>query len=365
MQPNKIQFLAETNYHELKEKFLTELTNASLGKPSSISYFKHKLPKKALITHGIVQGIVIGGTNYVFQTVRIDDAKQQTRLENKTGTLPIFATKDDLVNFFKEHLDDRAEAIGVNFGFPLEPLYGVFGEVDGKLSHGSKEHTFTGLTEPIGSIIRELMNKRIPVSVANDTVCLTVCDDGSENGSLIAGTGINAGIKIKEHNQTIIVNLEIGNFHAFEQSAVLKKIDHLSEKPGEQLFEKTISGKYLAQYFNQKAKELGIPTHELQTSQELSELSLSDEQNDQIELARAILQRSAFLLATAIAGIYEFCGKPDNFVLIGEGSMLWHGWRYKENVYKKLSQLGIEESALEIKKVEDSSIRGAIGLLTS
>jgi hexokinase len=356
--------LAVTDYQHIKQNFLRELLQASKGLPSSLTFIQNPLAQKPLVTNGIVQAIVIGGTNYILQTLQIEPSGTKTIFTKQTGILPTFTTKQDLIEFLTMHLDDRADAIGVNFGFPLDPCVGSFGELDGKLIHGTKEHTFTGLTEPIGSIIKTLSNKPIKVSVANDTICLLLSGNGSENGSLIAGTGINAGIKMMTGQQTIAINLEIGNFNKFAPSDVLLNIDRDSEKPGEQLFEKATSGKYLAHYFNEKAKELSLNIPQLSTSQELSALSLGQEQNEASELAKALLERSASLFATALAAIYEFSDKPQPFTFIGEGSMLWKGWHYKENIQKQLAAFGIPKDAIVIKHVQDSSINGAIGLVT-
>ncbi|MGI8419019.1 MAG: hexokinase family protein [Candidatus Levyibacteriota bacterium] len=360
-----VELLEIPDYQQIKQNFVDELTKASQNQPSSLSFIKHTLPSKPLLTKGIVQGIVIGGTNYIVSTEQLTTSGKRNILKRRTGILPIFTSKQSLIDFFSEHLDQRADADGLNFGFRMEPTYGIEGSLDG-IAHasGTKDHTFTGLDISLGTLIKTVFNdlygKAILSSVANDTICLLLSGGGYEQGSLIAGTGINIGIR---HEQNTLVNLELGGFDKFNHSAILRTIDSRTKNPGKKLFEKTTSGKYLSLYFNEKIKELGLQFPMIKTSQELSELSQSD-QTKAGELARAILKRSAYLLAAAIAGVYEFTEKPHRFTFIGEGSMLWEGWKYQEHIQEQLHLLGISRGVIEIHQIKDSSINGAIGLLT-
>lgn len=370
MAVQSIELIHTPNYHQIKQNFLQELQLASLKKPSSLSFIKHHLPPNPLIKKGVIQGIVIGGTNYIFSTERIEQDGKRTILDKKTGVLPIFTTKQVFVDFLSEHIDPQAEAIGVNFGFKMEPLYGKDGSLDGIIkAKGTKDHTFSGLTEPLGEIIKDLFSqkygKKITTVVANDTVCLLLSGHGTEQGSLIAGTGFNMGLLQKNPKSSTLINIEAGGFNKFTLSPVLQKIDSETKNPGEKLFEKIISGKYLARYFNEKIKEMDLPISPITTSQELSELSHTNHTDISGDLARAIIERSAFFVASAIAALYEFSDKPSSsFTIIGEGSLLWNGWHYHENILKQLQKLTIPSHAVEIKHIQNSSINGAFGLLT-
>ncbi len=368
MKSKSLDLIQTPNYQQIQQNFLKELIAASKNKPSSISFIKHPFPKKPLLTHGIIQGIVIGGTNYILSTEEISHGKTRNILERKTGVLPTFDTKQRFIDFLSEHLDPRAIAVGVNFGFKMKATYGKDGTLDGTvMAKGTKEHTFTGLTEPIGTVLKTVFAKKygknILTSVANDTVCLLLSGNGKEHGSLIAGTGFNLGLLLENDKTDVIINLEAGNFDKFKQSTILKQIDAKTKNPGEKLFEKTVSGKYLAQYFNEKSKELNLPIEPLLTSQELSELSHANHTDVAGDLARAIIERSAFLVASAIASLYEFTAKPNSFTIIGEGSLLWNGWHYHQNIMKQLKALEVPSGAVTIKDVKDSSINGAVGLI--
>lgn len=368
MAAQRVELIHTPDYEQIKQAFLKELTLASTGKTSSISFLKNYLPKKPLLTKGIVQGIVIGGTNYIISSEEIQPNGTHSILKQTKGTLPVFVAKETLLDFFSEHLDPQANAIGINFGFPLAAYTGSDGEIDGRLVRGTKEHAFVGLTEPIGELIKALFYKKYHrkpiVSLANDTICLTLSGDGSEQGAFIAGTGFNMGLVLNGNGKRILINTESGNFNKFTLSPILSKIDAESEDPGGQLLEKAVSGKYLALYFNEKAKQSHQHISPIATSQDLSELSHENHHDIAGDLARAIITRSAYLVACAIAAVYEFNDKPQSFALIGEGSLLWNGWHYEENIYKQLNKLGIASEIVTLKNIPDSSINGAIGLIT-
>jgi hexokinase len=364
-----VNILEFPDYLEVKNNFTKELHEASLGNKSSLSYIKYNLPDKPLVTNGLVQGIVMGGTNYIVSLEEVSHGKTNN-LSRNTGILPTLTDSGVFFDFLAKHIDRQADAIALNLGFPLLPAEGTHGEIDGILAYGTKEHSFQGLTgKAVGNEIKQFCKKHfdrvIPVAVANDTVCLALSGDGSENGAVIAGTGFNIGIKQHdEKGNVFLANLEAGNFDKFKPTSTLQEIDRMSNQPGKKLFEKTVAGKYLALYFNEKAKSLDLKIPPLTTSQELTELSRIDGTGTANELAREILKRSASLTAAAFAGIYEFLNKPENLTFIGEGSMLWYGWDYPENLYNQLSALDVPEGAIIFKKIEDSSITGAVRLVT-
>ena len=360
---DQTDIVVRPEYPTIKTNFAQELIRASQGENSSLPFIPHILGQKPLIHAGIVQGIVIGGTNYIVSTEEIIPGGEKKILHRKTGLLPTFTEEETFLTFLTEHIDPRATGIGVNFGFPLTPTTGPHGELDGTLIKGTKEHSFNGIVgQTIGGLLRQVIGKKIPITVANDTVCLTLAGTGDEDGSLVAGTGFNIGIKSSEKGKTVIVNIEAGNFNKFDHSEILQTIDEISQGPGSQLFEKIISGKYLAEYFAIRAKKLGLSAQQITTSQELSALSQRTKSDNATLLARALLERSACLVAAAVAGVYEFREKKI-LTLITEGSLFWKGWHYRENVEKELSILGIPEHAIVFRHIQDSSIKGAIGLL--
>jgi hexokinase len=324
-----------------------------------------------------------------------------------------------LAAFLKEHLDKEASALGINFAFPLNPIIGSNNQLDGILIGGTKEHTFDGLigqsiSDFVSGIFFEKFGKRIPVTVANDSICLTLSGSGTEDAGLIVGTGINLSLKMVQKNKNIlnksgstsrhsgllaslrsgsrisngsypgaasstalsslpkgqydneikyIANLELGNFDGFTPTETLRTIDQYSEHPGTYLFEKSISGRYLVVYYNEEVKLRKFNLPHLDSSIELSRLAEKSLGPDG-DLARSILARSASLIACALAGAYEFKNSLSKFEIITEGSLFWKGYKYLENVNRQLALLGVPENTISFKYIEDSSLKGALGLLT-
>src|SRR5690348_6931601 len=107
------ELLSSPNYHEIKANFIQELEYAKQGQTSSISYIRHHLPEKPLVSSGIIQGIVIGGTNYILSTVALSADGKQMNLIHKTDVLPTLENDKVFFDFLDEHLDGRAIAIGI------------------------------------------------------------------------------------------------------------------------------------------------------------------------------------------------------------------------------------------------------------
>src|SRR5579872_5243775 len=104
-----MELIDTPDYEQIKRNFLQELTRASLGKPSSISFLKHYMPAKPLLTQGIIQIFVIGGTNYIVETLKIQPDGKRVAINKRNGILPIFATKKILIDFFSSRLNTRTD----------------------------------------------------------------------------------------------------------------------------------------------------------------------------------------------------------------------------------------------------------------
>jgi hypothetical protein len=358
------KLLVSPDYKKIRDNFAKELRAASKNKKSSLSYLQHHIPDKPLIYSGLAQGIVIGGTHYVSTLEQISPGGKRKVLIKKRGRTPILTDENVLAKFINEHFFPEAEAIGVNMAFPLKPVKGSFAEIDGTLEYGTKEHTLNGLEgKAIGAWIKTIIQKNIPVAVANDAICLTMLCKKEEAGSFIAATGVNMSIK---ENEKIAVNLESGNFNVFKSDVILEEIDAISQNRGKNRYEKKAGGKYLPLEFNKTAEYLGLgmSVPRVMKTLELSELAHQTESTVARELARVILARSASMVAAQLAGYYFYKGYPSYFGLIGEGSLLWKGWNYIDNLKRRLALLDVPIETVTIRKVADSSIKGAITLLT-
>lgn len=247
----------------------------------------------------------------------------------------------------KKHINPQAKAISINFAYVLEPTTGKFGEVDGILHIGAKEHMFEGLIgKAVGQSLRDYTKLNIPITVVNDTVCL------GKNG-LVVGTGFNFSLQD--------TNLEAGMFNKFSTTPELEMIDKASTIPGDHRFEKFLSGTYLPYHFNFLAKKQKLAIDHIENGEELSNLAEKDF-GAAGDLARMLLERSASLVACALAAAYQFSNRK-TLTFTTEGSMFWHGFEFEKNIKKQLLQLGLPKGAIRFKKMEDSSMQGAFNLL--
>lgn len=355
-----VEFFKTPDYETTAANFLSELTKASRSQPAGLSYIKNEIPKTVVMTDGLVQGFVFGGTNFETALFQLRD-KKASYIPNslKTGILPTFADKETFLTFFNSYFDRSVEAVGVNFAHPLLPGRGKFGELDGSLLYGTKEHAFHELLHlPLGDTLRNFTGKDIPISVANDTTCLTFDGD-----ALVAGSGLNIGINVLEEEKYFSVNLEAGNFAGFEATEELETIDENSPTQGKNRFEKMLSGIYLPQHYNliTRSKKINAPV--VDDGSDVSALAASD-QGVAGDLARALLVRSASLTAAAVAGVYEFKKRPKQLRFTAEGSLFWKGWHFEKNLDKRFKLLGIPDGSIVFKQVRNSAMIGAIKLLT-
>ena len=350
-------FSLTLEYSQITKNFLEELVLASQGQSTSIAFIKHQLHKNPLYSFKTIQAFVIGGTNFItsLATITKNGKVKEISGTRKEGKLPKL-TKQTLLTFLQKEIRKEAEAVAINFAFPLKPVTGNVGEIDGILQGTTKEHElFDLIGNPIGTTIKKLLGRDIPIAVANDTVCLAFMHD-----SLVVGSGFNISI---HSGQNTIVNLEAGNFNKFPQTPELTIIDDSSIKSGQGRFEKMLSGTYLPQQYNLLAKNNNFTLPQLNKSEQLTTLAQKTSPKNETLLSRFVLQRSASLVACALAAIYAFKNQQ-KLIFTTEGSVFWKAWNYKKNVQKQLELLDVPKDAITFKNIPDSAIKGAFSLLT-
>ena len=377
----------------IRDNFLNELILAQQDKPTSLAFIKNPLPQQSLVNDKeIFQTLVVGGT--VFKNALVKKTNNQINfIKQKNSPLPIFDTKNDFLAFFVRQIDPRVKIVGLNFAYHLQPLLRN-GLLDGKFITPTKENRFSGLInklvgQELENYVLEKIKRRVRVAVANDTICLLLSTPPSLTRCLLAAGVVGAGTNFAFYlDQKTIVNLESGNFDKFTQTESGKIIDKNSTNPGQQLFEKEVSGAYLYQHYNFNT-DRNQSRHYLISTSELSPLA---EKHNLV--AQKLLERSASLIACQITGIYlfkktrstklearnkfeflnfinpkivsDFDIRNSDFsvVFVMEGSLFWHGWHYKQMVEKYLKKLGVSEKAIKFIKIENSSLIGASRLVT-
>ncbi|MFO0727670.1 MAG: hypothetical protein U1E65_28080 [Myxococcota bacterium] len=199
-----------------------------------------------------------------------------------------------------------------------------------------------------------------PVTVLNDTVAALLALGPAEEGlGLIVGTGHNIAAyypresirKLPENPlPRMAVNLELGNYHPPHLSRFDDALDaSLGEIGGRQRLEKSVSGYYLP-----KIQALADPEHAVTDGKALGELARSEAPGAAI--ARAILERSADLVAAALAGVLASVGVQNQARIAAEGSLFWSpGYAVRaEATLRRLSR-----APFTIERAHDPNLIGA------
>ncbi len=154
----------------------------------------------------------------------------------------------------------RPLPLGFAFSFP----YRQRTIREGFLLNWNKEVKTSGVVgKDVGSLLSAALERRglssiiKPTAIINDTVTtfLTAAyQDHSVDIASIIGTGHNTcylETKAPGFDSPVIVNTESGNFSDAPETTYDLILDQQSNNPGEQRFEKKLSGKYLGELFRQ------------------------------------------------------------------------------------------------------------------
>lgn len=358
--------MEQINIEQLKiiaNNFTQELQNAQGGKKTSLGFIIHELSPSPIVKDGeIFEVLVIGGTVGEIATLK-KNGKAIQILDKKKERLS-FKNEKAFLDFVNSRLPNNINTVGLNLANALKPIF-ENGRLDGVLLEVSKEGKFHSLIgKQIGKEIENYVlakrNKKITVTVANDTVCLLTSGltEFSEEELVggIVGTGLNFAFFLSKNK---LVNLESKNFDKFLQTNTGKMVDKESSQPDLNLFEKETAGAYLYKHFNFILKENGIVFPYITSTEELDRISRIN--IPQIsEIAQSLIKRSAQFVACQIAGIISF--KQTNMSFVMEGSLFWKGNNYKETVEKMVKQL-IALYKVDFVEIENSAILGAAKLI--
>lgn len=349
----------------IEGNFLKELSRAHEGKASSIPFIVHRIPAAPLARTGeIFQVISIGGSVARIAHVRRNALDRTEVIQVRKENSPQFLAKAYFLEFMRERISPKVKVVALNFAYPLKPVLRK-GRLDGILIRGSKENTFEGLVgEEVGREIEEYvaqkLNRNIKVAVANDIACLLLAGlnvfSWRKLVAAIVGTGINAAFFLDRNK---FVNLESNSFDKFTASPEGKIVDRESANPGVALFEKEITGAYLYKHFNLILKKRKSSHPQISSTHELKKIALENE-GEIGEIARALLARSASLVAAQLAAIALF--KKRNITVVAEGSFFWDEEIYSNYVDEYVKKL-VPEYEVSFVRVKNSPIIGGSRLV--
>lgn len=285
------------------DKFISEMKNGLADQDSSLAMIPSYITGEGQVpAHKPVIVLDAGGTNLRVCTVSFDE-KGQEKIEHFTKhPMPGIdkeISKETFYNTICDYLEpviDKSDSIGFCFSYATQ----ISPQKDGKLLSWSKE---VKVPQAVGNYIgaellaalekRGYQNKNI--ILLNDTVaCLLAGKALGEQRQcggyigFILGTGTNTAyveanqnVSCVEANQgSQIINVESGNFDGFAQNDMDKHYDESTDNPGQHIFEKMISGRYLGditlaalhqavkeRIFNVKTLEFILQIKKLETAQ--------------------------------------------------------------------------------------------------
>jgi len=283
--------------------------------------------------------------------------------------------------------------LGYCFSYPAEPTP----DRDAVLLKWAKGIDIPGtLGKKMGHLLTEHIKTHFPkinctsVTVINDTVAallggMTDGDNTSTIG-LIAGTGTNMATIIDPVDMPKLaadlktgplpVNLESGNFSPAHLTKWDEMVDRNSNNPGEQRFEKAVSGAYLGQIFKAIFPESSFD--ETLGGAELVKI-LDDPDPypvNWVAVATRIYNRSADLTAAALAGLISLLYQMQDrskIRIVAEGALFWgeirgvrhYHQRAESTLISLLSKFKLDHLTIDfIRKDQANLIGSAMAALT-
>jgi len=275
---------AATVLNELKRAFL--LTNKDIlllsasfhqamlrglhGQPSPLKMLPSFLSAPDGSERGLYLALDFGGTNVRVLLVELHGnsqytilARRQTQLKDVGGRYDYttsLTSADELFDFIASEVaqivpSDKDLPLGHTFSFPSRQQ-----DINNALLinwtkelavSGIEGHNVTKLLA--AALMRTGLTRVRPVAIINDTVGTLLTAAYTHQNSCIGsicGTGHNSAY-LEPHYRTtdseMIINMESGNFDKLPLTNYDCMLDAASEKPGHQLLEKAVSGRYLGE----------------------------------------------------------------------------------------------------------------------
>ncbi|MCX6349281.1 MAG: hypothetical protein NTV79_07270 [Candidatus Aureabacteria bacterium] len=245
--------------------------------------------------------------------------------------------------------------LGYCFSYPAR----VTPERDAILFQWTKELEVPGVVgRPVGALLRSaLAEGGAPprrVAVLNDTVAALLGGYWLAGGEkafcdaigLVVGTGTNLaaffpaprlGDKARGRRERMAVNLESGNFHPPHLTAWDDELDAGRPNAGEQRLEKAVSGMYLPELYEfLRSGKSAPPTL---SAAEMTRRAEAEPSSPAGSLARALLDRSADLVAACLAGLIDALKPPGKVAIIAEGAVINRTPGYRERARRVLARL--------------------------
>ncbi|MEE9499777.1 MAG: hexokinase [Candidatus Omnitrophota bacterium] len=250
--------------------FHSEMKKGLSGGKSSLKMLPTYVKKPKGVEKGEFLALDLGGTNFRVLALRLRGKRRISVLGSKkfilkkkhitdTGRTLFDFIAGCIKNFMDEYKIDinGKHTIGFTFSFPMKKRR----ISSGILLRWTKGFKARGVE---GKDVVKLLNESLKrkglihtkvVAIANDTVSTLVAksyEDPDCDVGVILGTGTNACYP----EGGTVINIEWGNFNKIRLTPYDRKLNYLSQNPGEQILEKMISGMYLGELTRLVAKDL-------------------------------------------------------------------------------------------------------------
>ena len=386
--------LTDSQLKEISEAFVEKIKEGLKEDEKEIRCIPTYIPSIQLPQNGDAYAIDLGGTNVRAAIVSFEKGNYFIKKGPCEARMPWSKDK-------KVYLDTQAKALqdlqykaqcplGYCFSFPAKSTFNGDAEL---IKWTKKIHVDGVVGENVGEMLIKYLKRDFSdvqcskVAVINDTVASLISGLVKPGFDayigLIVGTGTNMAAfidadnipKIREVRKVVYpINLESGNFNPPHLTQWDKRVDDDSQNPREQIFEKAVSGAYLGNIFKKVHPESNFNS-EIGAEGIAKLLSKSGRNDDYILTASQIFERSAKLVAAALAGLINLLNTMNTIERVGilaEGSLFWgtiNGeYRYlsitKSTLTSLLRELGLNNVVFEFKNIKNANlIGGAIAAL--
>lgn len=314
--------IADTQYQQIAVDFAAQMAFGIQGLPSCFKMLPSYLPRACGQERGQYLSLDFGGTNVRAVLVELAGCGRVNIVRSAARPIPVQLTgsaaqAEQLFDFIAELIAEVAQAeqayaLGHTFSFPVRQT-----DINsGVLVEWAKEFATAGVVgSDINSLLRKALAARGLVSVQpqvllNDTVATLLAASYTDKNTIIGsicGTGHNTAFFDPTSN--MIINLEAGNFDLLPVNEYDLLLDAVSNNPGRQKLEKMTAGRYLGELFRLAVQREDFAQPFALDTQLLAEIICGqDARFDQVEqeLAVAIVQRAASLVAASYAGVLSY-----------------------------------------------------------
>lgn len=402
-------------------KFKEEMRQGLDRKKSSLKMLPAFIGKPSGREKGVFLALDFGGTNVRVMLVKLLGGgnyeilnRLSFPLKNNAAGFDYTAPsidKKELFAYISRNIgllagEQNNYRLGHAFSFPCEhtALNRAF------LLKWTKEIRTSGLEgQDVGAVLEHALEQEglknvLPCAIINDTVGTLLTgaysDSGCDIGSVL-GTGHNTCYVQRDFPRTgsnMVINIEAGGFNQIRQTKYDRLLDKASDRPGEQVFEKMVAGKYLGELarlilidlnkhrkaFNgmdlsERIRERALTTADIsgfiasknsgaadintvfQQRFEIKDLSEKDIRLTRL-VCRMVRDRSAQLVAAAYFGILQQID-PDlqeQHLIAVDGTLYEKLEGYADELAKALGELlGDQRDKVSLRLVKDGSGAGA------